>query len=67
MFFLLFLSMGLPPCLPLGLDFSIQHDDPALGQGVIDLVPGGRDIAVTNENKIRYYNRRQLLFILVFY
>ena len=39
----------------LSLDFSIADDSMGAGAKVIkDLVPGGRDIAVTNTNRIKY-------------
>eukprot|EP00038_Savillea_parva_P003491 m.126417 g.126417 ORF g.126417 m.126417 type:complete len:981 (-) comp11189_c0_seq4:875-3817(-) len=52
---LLFLKNYEGDCTDLSLDFTIQEDDPSLGSSsVIELIPNGRNIPVTNDNRIRY-------------
>lgn len=53
---LLFLKHYEGDCADLSLDFSISEDTEigSVDGNVVDLIPGGRDVPVTNENKIRY-------------
>lgn len=45
----------------LALTFSLVDNE--FGQGEVrELIPGGKDIAVTNENKIRYVSIRTSFF-----
>jgi hypothetical protein len=41
----------------LSLDFSIADDSMGGAAVIKDLVPGGRDIAVTNTNRIKYAHK----------
>lgn len=51
---LLFLRSFEGDCADLSLDFSINTDDSSLAGNIVDLIPNGRNVPVTNENKIRY-------------